>query len=182
MIRLGLIVCVLLGVVFPAHSQVSGAKKESSLRLLLSEVQPGSMSSEHYCMLVFSDHRFHAEKASRSGGKDRERTAYEGELSDADWSALDGILDSQDFRKLNVPQGYVPLAVRDVHAFTISVRRENGFQNMEFIDDNSRKPYDSQLKPLLHWWKATRSRRMGPSKAPADSRCVLDSSHGIVSF
>ena len=182
MIRWGFIVCVLLGVVFPAPSQVSGAKKESSLRLLLSEVQPGSMSSEHYCMLVFSDHRFHAEKASRSGGKDRERTAYEGDLSDADWNALDGILDSEGFRKLNVPPGYVPLAVRDVHPFTISVRREKGFQNMEFIDDNSRKPYDSQLKPLLHWWKATRSRRMGLSKTPTDSRCALDSSHGIVSF
>src|SRR2546421_4568686 len=35
----------------------------------------------------------------------------------------------------------------------------DGFQNMEFINDSSRKPYDSQLKPLFHFWKSMRSRR-----------------------
>jgi len=177
-----LMVCVLLGAALPGKSQVTGAKEESPVRLMLSEVQPGSMSSERYCMLVFTDRRFHAEKASRSGGKDQERRIYEGDLSAADWNALDGILESDGFRKLNVPPGYVPLALQNAHFFTISVKREKGFQNMEFPDDNSRKPYESQLKPLFQWWKAIRSRRMAVSEAPVDSRCTLDTSHGVFSY
>jgi len=53
---------------------------------------------------------------------------------------------------------------------------------MEFMDDNRRKPYDSQLKPLVHWWKSARSKRMMPSEAPADNRCKLDRSGGVFSY
>ena len=133
-------------------------------------------------MLVFDDRSFHAEKATRGNGQDRERKTYEGKLSDADWSALDAILENDGFRKLDVKRGYVPLAMQGVHPYTISVRRGKQFQNMEFMDDISRKPYDPQLKPLLQWWKLTRSRHMAASEAPADSRCALDSSHAVVSY
>ena len=133
-------------------------------------------------MLVFDDHSFHAEKANRSKGRDQDRKTYEGNLSDADWSALDGILENDGFRKLNVPQDYVPLVMQSVHPFTISVRRDKQFQNMEFMDDSSRKPYDSQLKPLLQWWKSTRSRHITASEAPSDSRCALDSLRGVFSY
>ncbi len=159
-----------------------GEKKEAPLRLLLSEVQPGAMSSEQHCILVFADHSFHAERATRRNGKDRERKVYEGGLSDADWKSLDGILESDGLRKLDVKPGYVPLVMQGVYSYAISIKREKGFQNMEFMDDNSRKPYDSQLKPLFQWWKLTRSRRMAVSEAPADSRCGLDSSHGVFSY
>jgi hypothetical protein len=182
MIRRHLVPCILLGAALFGNGQTQETKKEVPLRLLLSEVQPGTMSSEHYCMLVFDDHRFHAENATRGNGKDRERKIYEGNLSDADWNALDGILENEGLRKLNVKPGYVPLAMQGVHPFTISVRRETEFQNLEFMDDSSRKPYDAQLKPLFQWWKSTRSRRMAVSEAPADSRCRLDSSHGVFSY
>jgi len=181
-IRGHLILGILLGAALSGNGEAQEAKKEEPLRLLLSEVQPGSMSSEQYCMLVFDDHRFHAEKAIRSNGKDRERKIYEGNLSDADWSALDGILENDGLRKLNVKPGYVPLAVQSVHPFAVSVRRGTEFQNLEFIDDSSRKPYDAQLKPLLQWWKSTRSRRMVEARAAVDSRCGLDSSHGVFSY
>ena len=182
MIRKHLVLCILLTVALSSISQAQETKKEVPLRLLLSEVQPGTMSSEHFCMLVFDDHRFHAEKAVRSNGKDRERKIYEGNLSDTDWNALDGILENESLRQLNVKQGYVPLAMQGVHPFAISVRRKTEFQNLEFIDDSSRKPYDAQLKPLLQWWKSVRSRRMAVSQAPADSRCALDNSHGVFSY
>ncbi len=173
---------VLLGAVLQGNCQASGQQKENDLRVLLSEVQPGTASSDHYCMLVFADHSFHAEKAVRHGGRDQERKVFEANLSDADWSALDGILENDGFRKLNVPSGYVPLAVQDAHFLTISVKREKGFQNMEFMNDSSRKPYDSQVKPLFQWWKSVRSRHMTAASAPADDRCKLDSSHGVVSY
>ena len=182
MVRGHLILWVLLGATLSANGQARVTNGEAPLRLMLSEVQPGSMSSEHYCMLVFDDHSFHAERAVRGNGKDRERKIYEGNLSDADWNALNGILENDGLRKLDVKPGYVPLTMQNVHPITISVRRDTEFQNMEFMDDGSRKPYDAQLKPLLQWWKSVRSRRMGVSEAPADKRCALDSSRGVFSF
>jgi len=62
------------------------------------------------------------------------------------------------------------------------VARGNEIQNMEFLDKKSRKPYDAQLKPLLEWWKSVRNRRMPKSDASPDSRCALDSSHGIFAY
>src|SRR5215469_11833709 len=132
-------------------------------------------------MLVFSNRRFHAEKASLHAGKDQERMVYEGDISDSEWNALDGILESEGFRSLKVPAEYVPLAVQGAHFFTISVRREKEFQNMEFTSDNGRKPYDAEVKPLLRWWKSVRSKQMAVSEAPTDSRCELDNSRGVFS-
>jgi hypothetical protein len=181
MIRGQFILCILLGTALFGHGQTRETKKGTPLRLVLSEVQPGSMSSEQYCMLVFDDHGFHAEKAIRSNGKDHERTIYEGNLSDTDWNTLNGILENDELRKLNVKPGYSPLAMQGVHPFAISVRREKEFQNLEFVDDNSRKPYEAQLKPLLQWWKSTR-KHMPVSEAPSDSRCALDGSHSVFSY
>jgi len=155
--------------------------KGPSLRLFFSEVQAGAMASEHFCALVFADRRFHYERASRSVGRDRDRKVYEGELTQTDWDALTGILDNKEFRDLNVPQGVPPVVIEDAHTVTISVARGNQFQNMEFLDNKSRKPYESQLKPLLRWWKSFRSTRMQESKAQPDARCSLDSSHGVFS-
>jgi hypothetical protein len=182
MIRGYLILCIFLGVAFSGNGQTQETKKGAPLRLLLSEMRPGSMSSEQYCMLVFDDHHFHAEKAILSNGKDRERKIYEENLSDADWNTLNRILENDGLRKLNVKPGYAPLAMQGVHPLAISVRRETEFQNLEFADDSSRKPYDAQLKPLFQWWKTTRSRRMPVSEAPVDSRCTPDSSRGIFSY
>jgi len=71
--------------------------------------------------------------------------------------------------------------MEDVHTFTISVARGSKFQNMEFLDNKSRKPYESQLKPLLRWWKSFRGGRMVESKARPDEKCSLDSTHGVYS-
>jgi hypothetical protein len=182
MIRVCLIVFLLLGAAVHGGSQTREPKKEAPLRLVLSEVKPGTMSSEQYCMLVFDDHRFHSEKAILSHGGDRERKVYEGDFSDADWSALQGILQDDGLRKLEVKRAFTPLAMQGVHSYTISIKRESEFQNMEFMDDSSRKPYEAQLKPLLQWWKSTRGRRMSVSEAPPDSHCALDSSHGVFSY
>jgi len=54
---------------------------------------------------------------------------------------------------------------------------------MEFMDDNSRKPYDVQLKPLLQWWKSTRNRHVAASEAPADSgvRWTVRAEYSLIS-
>jgi hypothetical protein len=160
--------------------QTEGAKA-AAVRLQINEVQPGSMAAEQYCTVVFADHRFHSEKASRNRGKDTERKVYEGVLSEADWNSLGGIIDSAGFRALNVPQGVPPLVIQDAHMFTISVARGAKFQNMEFMDNKSRKPYGAQLKPLLQWWKSFRGQHKTESKASPDDRCSLDNTHAVFS-
>jgi hypothetical protein len=151
----------------------------SALRIMINEVQPGAMAAPQYCTLVFSDHRFHSEKADIKHGQDSDRKIYEGQLSDSDWNALVAIIDSKDFRDLKVSGTVPPPVMQDTHPYTISVAREHSFQNMEFLDNKSLKPYEPQIKPLLQWWKSIRSRRTSPSTAPADSKCALDNNHAI---
>lgn len=176
-IRLFATTCLLLTICQPAKAvpnQTSPSSKASDLRLLLYEDRPGSMASEQYCLLVFADHRFHAEKAIRRLGRDQDRNVYEGQLSDNDWNTLSSMIDSDGFRKLNVPRNSAPPVVQDAHTYAISVARNNSFQNMEFLDNKSRKPYEAQLKPLLQWWKSVRGRHMTESGVP-DNRCAATS-------
>jgi hypothetical protein len=137
------------------------------------------MSAPQYCLLVFDDHRFHAEKADLKQGQAVDRKVYEGQFSDKDWKELVGIIDSQGFRDLKVAPSVPPLVMQDTHPYTISVARGNAFQNMEFMDPKSLKPYESQIRPLLQWWKGVRSQRISESKAPPDRQCALDSSHAV---
>lgn len=173
------IVCVLLAISLAANAGSDRPEKGAALRVLLSEVQPGSLGSDQYCMLVFDDHHFHAEKAHRKRGKDEERKVYQGQLSDTDWNALTAILDAKQFRELQVPPSRKVLVVEDSHPYTISVSREGGFQNMEFLTKESLKPYESELKPLLQWWKSSRNLHIGESNAEVDRRCSLSDAGGI---
>ena len=169
---------VLLGIALIAAASDQAAKGDA-LRLLISEVQPGMSASQQYCALVFDDHRFHVEKSHRTRGKDQERKVYEGRLSDGDRNALTEILDTKQFRELRVPPSTPALVVQDSHPYTISVARQNGFQNMEFLTKKSLKPYESELKPLLRWWKSLRDVRTLESGAPVDSRCSLTEADAI---
>jgi hypothetical protein len=175
------ILCGVLGIGLAAAVGQNNAATGASVRLQINEVQAGSMAAEQFCTVVFADRHFHTEKASRSRGKDTDRKVFEGTLSEADWNALGGILDSDSFRALNVPQGVPPLVIQNAHTVTISVARDAKFQNMEFLDNQSRKPYDAQLKPLLQWWKSFRGSRQPESHAAPDARCSLDSTHAVFS-
>ncbi len=149
------------------------------LRIFINELQPGAMSSPQYCTLIFNDHRFHTEKADIKQGNSDDRKIYEGQMSDADWNALGAVIDSPAFRDLKVPLTVPPPVMQDTHPYTISVARDKNFQNMEFLDQKSLKPYEAQVKPLLQWWKAFRRKGAATSAASPDSRCKLDNTHAV---
>ncbi len=174
-------VCFALGMMLAASAASDPRAGSASVRLLLSEVQPGLTQVQQYCTVVFADRRFHYERASLHHGKDIDRKVYEGEFSEADWNALGEILDESAFRKLNVPREVEPPIVQDSHVYTISIARDAHFQNMEFLDKKSLKPYQAQVKPLLEWWKSFRGRRLVESKTPADAHCSLNSEHTVFS-
>ena len=171
----------LIGLGLAITSSFAQVPAGPKIRLLLSEVQPGSTSSDQYCTIVFEDRHVHSEKANRRHGQDIDRKIYEGELSEPEWNALSGILESKDFRELKIPPSVPPLVLQDTHPYTISVARDGSYQNLEFVDGKSMKPYQPQIKPLLQWWKALRGRRMPESKGPPNQSCSLDSTHAIFS-
>ena len=180
------LVCVLLMIDLVAkagtNEPTSAPKPATKLRLLLAEIQPGAMASEQYCLLVFADRQFHAEKAVHKAGGVQDRKVYEGELQETEWSALGGIIDSEEFRNINILRNAMPPVIQDAHIYSISVARESAFQNMEFMDNKSRKPYESQLKPLFLWWKSIRGRRMTESAALPDSRCSTETGGPMFSY
>ena len=180
MLRKVLIVVNVLGAVLACAAPDPPAKA-SPIRLFLSESQAGATQVQQYCAVVFADRRFHYERASIHHGKDVDRKVYEGEFSEADWNALGGVLDASDFRALNVPREVAPLVMQDSHVYTISVAREAHFQNMEFLDEKSLRPYEAQVKPLLEWWKSFRGHRMSQSRVPADAHCLPDNIHTVFS-
>ncbi len=149
------------------------------LRVLISELRPGKMSSEQRCLLVFEDHSFHHELAIRKRGRDLDRRVYTGKLSDSDWDALTSIVDRDDFRSLRPSATVPPLVIPDLHAVTIDVARGGSFQNLEFLTDKSRRPYDGQIKPLFRWWKAVTGGTMALGGTP-DKRCTLANSRAVV--
>src|ERR1035437_607925 len=169
----------LLGMVLAATAGSAQPPAHADIRVLLNEVQPGSMSAPQYCTLVFNDRHFHTEKAEIKHGRDSDRQVYEGQLSDTDWNALVAIIDSKEFRDLKVPRTVPPLVMQDTHPYTISVARDKNFQNMEFLDNKSLKPSESQVNPLLQWWKSFRGHRAPESSSPPNPRCALDKTHAI---
>jgi len=176
------IISLLLGIGLAATAGSNPPEQQPAVRLLLNETEAGSLQSQQYCGLIFANHRFHYEKAGRHHGRDIDRKVYEGELNDAEWNSLTGALDSQAFRDVKVPEGVPPLVMQDAHDYTISVLREDGnFQNMEFLNDKGRKPYEAQLKPLLEWWRTFRGRRMPETKVQADQRCIPASGQAVFS-
>ena len=171
-------VFLLFALLLPALASPRG---EAGVYLFMSEIQAGSLQSQQYCAVVFQDRKFHLEKAARHRGHDIERKIYEGELSEGDWNNLAKILETKDFRELDVPRSVAPLVMQEPHVLAISVARGPKFQSMEFLDNKSRKPYEPQLKPLLEWWKSFRTKRILPEAADPDPRCATDNAHGVYS-
>ena len=158
-----------------------GPPSSNAFVLRISEVQPGALATEQRCTLVFSDRRFHHEAASSKHGRDNNRRVFEGTLSEADWNTLTGLLESKAFHDLNVPTAVAPLVTQDTHIYAISVARGGRFQNIEFLNDKSRRPYEAQLKPLLQWWKSFIGRHIAESHAPANPHCSMDANNALFS-
>jgi len=171
----------LLGLGLAAVAASGQQPKQGAIKLFLNEVQPGGLSSSQYCTLVFADHHFHSEKADIKKGQDTSRKVYEAQLSDSDWNSLVAVIDSKEFTDLKVPRTVPPLIMQDTHPYTIGVARGNDYQNMEFLDKKSLKPYEPQIKPLLQWWKSLRGEHTPESSAPANPQCALDSTHAVYS-
>src|SRR5579859_7839578 len=119
MSRLPAYFCALLMLALSEFVGSPEAATNRDIFLFMSEIQAGSLQSQQYCALVFEDHRFHYEKASRRHGRDLDHKIYEGELSEADWNTLSAVLNANEFRDLKVSGAVPPLVMQEAHIFTI---------------------------------------------------------------
>jgi hypothetical protein len=170
----------LLSFALLALSGASSAQTNTrpQLLLLISEAKPGIWITSQRCVLVFPDRHFHLERATNNRGRDVSRKIYEGELSNPEWDDLSKILNTNDFRELAVPRLASSPVIEDLHLIAISIWRDGKFQNMEFLDERSRSPYDATLKPLLRWWKYFSSRKLPESKESPNKQCALEGALG----
>jgi hypothetical protein len=171
---LPLLACVLFATL--AFGQ---APSHGEMKVFLNEIQPGALAAPQFCTVIYADRSFHSEKADIKQGNAVNRKVYEGQVSESDWNALIAIVDGKNFQDMKVPQSVPPLVMQDSHPYTISVARPKGFQNMEFMDNKSLKPYEPQIKPLLQWWKSFRGKNTTESSAGPDPQCALDRSHSV---
>jgi hypothetical protein len=181
MLRYWSILVFALGLGFTAAVSFAQTPDTKPFQLLLSEVKPGGLATDHRCTVLYSDHAFHHEVASLHHGRELDRKVYEGRLSESDWNQITAILDRKDFRDLNVPKPMAKIVMTDSHIYTISVARGAQVQNMEFLNTKSMKPYESELDPLLDWWKSFSHRSMTKSQAAPSSLCALNNEGAVFS-
>jgi hypothetical protein len=177
------VVLAMMGALVPANAgdeKAGETKKEPALLLRVSEVKVGAMTSDHRCVLILPGRRYHLERATRQRGRDRVRKVYEGELTAVEWQQLADILAAKDLRELAVPRTRGVLVVEDMDLVTITVWRDPGFQNLEFLTKRERAPYERTLKPLLEWWKDFARRGAPESKAPESDYCALSGNDNMI--
>jgi len=156
-------------------------KKETAVVLRISQVKPWGLTTDHRCVLVLPDHRFHLERATRKRDKDLVRKVYEGEFTEPQWQQLTGILNLEDLKSLAVPSTRGVLVVEDMDLITINIWRGPGYQSMEFLTKRDRAPYERTLKPLLEWWKQIAKRDLQESKtAAASPYCALSGNDNMI--
>jgi hypothetical protein len=170
----------LLTLFLPAAAQQKApVAKKPTLLARISQIKPGSVTTDHRCVLILPDHRFHLERATRKRAKDLMRKVYEGEFSQAEWDQLMGVLAAPDLKALTVPSTRGVLVVEDMDLITIAIWRDPGYQSMEFLTKRDRAPYERTLKPLLEWWKGFAKQGLKESNAPVSPYCALSSNDMI---
>ena len=125
----------------------------------------------HICILVFPDGRYRLERSFQGmqGGRP-ETKVYLDKLSDAEFKALQGVLDESKFQeiKTDTPHGGI---VQDMDTLTVNVPREHTLQNFSFVNAAERKPFEKTLKPFFNTLKSIEKRKAPIAKTEASNNC-----------
>jgi hypothetical protein len=133
-------------------------------------------SDENICMLVHKDRKYHLERLYPGFGQTR---IYEGTLQALPFSELQEILNSDDFKNLTQAKIQMALVGEDRDQLLVAVRRDLGWQSLQFTTGASRKPFRSTVEPLVKWLDRNKQQENALSDAVTNG-CVLpvDSTHG----
>ena len=96
------------------------------------------------CVLLRRDGQYHFEHLYPDGIK-----ILEGRLPARDLASLESLLTEDELFRLKQGDIRIPLVTGDLDQVFISVLRPDHWQNLQFDSDESRKPYQELLTPLL---------------------------------
>ncbi|MGE5111504.1 MAG: hypothetical protein ACM3JB_11640 [Acidobacteriaceae bacterium] len=114
---------------------------------------------ENTCILVRPDASYHLERS-----QNHRQVVYAGLLSADEFTGLKSLLDDSDFEQITRTEVINKLVVTDPDPFQIRVPRKGFYQELTFVDADSRRPFRKSVDPLIAWFsKMKKDKRSIPS-------------------
>jgi len=122
--------------------------------------------AENVCMLVLKDGRYHMERTLTGRVQ-----VFDGTLGSSALTELEPLLTANALVELKQNQIDSTSGGEDVDQMMITVARQNGTQSLTFPSSKSRKPFKSELDPILKWLDRNKQQQ-NPLPNAASTRCM----------
>ena len=122
--------------------------------------------AEDVCMLVLKDGRFHTERTAAGRAQ-----VFDGTLASSTLTELEPLLNTNGLPELKQSQIEAGTAGEDIDQVMITIARSNGFQTLTFPSAKSRKPFKSEVDPILKWLDRNKQQQNSVPNA-VSTRCM----------
>ena len=122
--------------------------------------------AEDVCMLVMSDGHYAMERVAAGHFQ-----AFGGTLASSAVTELEPLLNASPLVDLKQGQIQSAAAGEEVDQFMLTIPRSSGWQALTFPNSKSRKPYKSELDPILKWLDRNKQQE-NPIPGAVSTRCV----------
>ncbi|HEV7219096.1 MAG TPA: hypothetical protein VGN39_09500 [Terriglobales bacterium] len=104
---------------------------------------------DQVCVLLRQDGQFHLEH--EKGSRTR---VFEGALSDAKMQEVQTWINDPTLRQLTEKQIVPPTGAIMLDELHVDIFRGDRWQDLFFVDDSSRRPFEHSIAPLVRWLQA----------------------------
>jgi hypothetical protein len=104
---------------------------------------------DQVCVLLLRDGQFHFEV--EKGNRIR---VFEGSLSDAKMQEVQTLINEPVLRQLTEKQIVPPKGTIMLDELHVDIFRGDRWQDLFFVDDSSRRPFEHSIAPLVRWLQA----------------------------
>lgn len=101
---------------------------------------------EDVCMLVLTDGRYHLERVAAAHPR-----VFEGKLASPALAELEPLLAARQLVDLKQSQIESAATGEDIDQVMLTIPRPTGWQTLTFPNPRSRKPFRSEIEPILKW-------------------------------
>ncbi len=104
---------------------------------------------DQVCVLLLRDGQFHLEVEKGSRTK-----VFEGGLSESKMQEVQTLINEPVLRQLSEKQIVPPTGAIMLDELHVDVFRGDKWQDLFFVDDSSRRPFEHSIVPLVRWLRA----------------------------
>jgi hypothetical protein len=122
--------------------------------------------AENVCMLVLKDGRYHMERTITGRAQ-----VFDGTLGSSALTELDPLLNANALVELKQSQIESIAGGEDIDQVMITIARPNGTQTLTFPSSKSRKPFKSEIDPILKWLDR-KKQQQNPIPNAMSTRCM----------